>query len=383
MQKVIIPRPLQVIMDDVGWFNGRDDRKLGGPSRTGLNRYHFFEDYKAIEEFGSKIGQKINCAFVIGEWDMENMLPKRIKYFSHFGDSWDNAKYRDPAEMEKIADFISNAEHIDIALHGLYHGYYKPGVDNWDTSDYYYRINKKLFMIPEDEIRLRIETYFEMMEKYGIKKKVNSFVPPSGAYRVGELSRILREYGILYVTLPFRVMTPPVQDPDETVFIENDIISSNRYEQRLMPWLGYDLDFSNVTVPNGIIGTHWPNILNMEPQKNSSSVDKAVGLFRRAETRQDITVTKDVPECSTQYLYEKFTGVKEEGRNIAFDFSKVPKATGRLDYFIINVKGVIESSDGCEVVQRKRCDWFNAYEIKPVSDKATITLADETKAFDY
>ena len=374
MENVRIPRPLQVIMDDLGWFNGSDDRKIGGPSRTGLRRYHCLEDYMAVEEFGAAIGQKINCAFVLGEWDLENELPKKIKYFSHFGDSWDNAKYRDPEQMEKIADFVSNAEHIDVALHGLYHGYYMPGVDNHDTSDYYYRINKQLFMVPEDEIRLRIETFFEFMNKYGIKKQVNSFVPPSGAYRVNELSRILREYGILYVTLPFRVMTPKIEDPEETVFIENDIISSNRYEQKALPWLGYDIDFDTAYIPNGIEGTHWPNILNMDPTKNSSSVAKALGFFRRGAARFDLVITRDVAECSTQYLYEKFTKVSVDGNTVHFDFSEVPQATGRLDHFVINVKGMIAQSEGCEYSVFGRQPDFTNYTLKLYSDKASVTL---------
>ncbi len=44
MKETIIPRPLQVVMDDVGWFNGKDDREIGGPSRSGINRFHWLED---------------------------------------------------------------------------------------------------------------------------------------------------------------------------------------------------------------------------------------------------------------------------------------------------------------------------------------------------
>lgn len=374
MDKLSIPRPLQVIMDDVGWFNGRDDRKIGGPSRTGLNRYHFLEDYMAIEEFGTMLGQKINCAFVMGEWDIENVLPRKIKHFSHFGDSWDNAKYRDPNEMAQIAEFVSGAEHIDVALHGLYHGYYMPGVDNHDLSDYYYRINKELFMVDADEIRTRIDTFLEMLIKYGIKKEVNSFVPPSGAYRVNELSAILREFGILYVTLPFRVMTPKIEDPDETVFIENDIISSNRYEQKALPWFGYDLDFDNAIIPNGIQGTHWPNILNMDPKRNSESVAKTRGFFTRGADRFDLVITRDVAECSTQYLYEKYTKVTQDGNEYTFDFSEVPYATGRLGYFVVNVKGRISAADGCayEVYGRRRD--FTNYTLKLEGNTAKIRI---------
>ena len=298
-----IPRPLQVIMDDVGWFNGKDDREIGGPSRTGIYRYHCLEDYKAIEQFGKNLNQKINCAFVLGEWDLENELPRQIPHFSHFGGGWDNAKFRIPREMDEIAEFVSSAEHIDVALHGLYHGYYMPGTDNHDCSDYYYRINKQLIMVPEDEIRRRIETFLELMHKHGIRKTVNSFVPPSGAYRTFELSRILREYGILYVTTPFAGMTPKA--PDDTTFVENDIITSNRYEFKNLKWDDVAPNFDRVETPHGILGTHWPNILNMDPKKNLETVEKTKGFFERSAEMFGMVLSRDVGFCSTQYLYEK------------------------------------------------------------------------------
>ena len=62
---IIIPDSLQIVLDDVGWRNGADDRKNGGPSRTGISRRHVPSDYRAINELGELIGMKIHCAFVI------------------------------------------------------------------------------------------------------------------------------------------------------------------------------------------------------------------------------------------------------------------------------------------------------------------------------
>ena len=163
----VIPRPLQVVMDDVGWFNGKNDMEIGGPARTGLDRYHCLADYQAIEQFGALLGMKINCAFILGEWDLENELPRKIRHFSHFGDSWDNAKYRNPREMAEIAEFISSAEHIDVCLHGLYHGYYMPGVDKPHGSDYYYRKNGELILTDEQNNIVIVRTLAPT--EYGIR----------------------------------------------------------------------------------------------------------------------------------------------------------------------------------------------------------------------
>ena len=66
---VKIPLAYQVVMDDIGWFHGSDDRHLGMPSRSGMTRDHLAEDYLVINEIGKRINQRICGAFVIGEWD--------------------------------------------------------------------------------------------------------------------------------------------------------------------------------------------------------------------------------------------------------------------------------------------------------------------------
>ena len=81
MEKIIIPSSLQRTMDDVGWFNGEDDRKNGGSARTAMTRRHCAEDYAAINELGKRLGMRINCAFVIAEWDPDDRL-KKIKNLS-------------------------------------------------------------------------------------------------------------------------------------------------------------------------------------------------------------------------------------------------------------------------------------------------------------
>lgn len=58
-KKIVIPAALQVCLDDVGWWRGKDDRAIGGPSRTGFLRDHCAADYRAIHAFGEAIGQKI------------------------------------------------------------------------------------------------------------------------------------------------------------------------------------------------------------------------------------------------------------------------------------------------------------------------------------
>ena len=48
MKKFTIPNALQIIIDDLGWFNGKDNIKNCGPSRTAMPRNHVAEDYIVV-----------------------------------------------------------------------------------------------------------------------------------------------------------------------------------------------------------------------------------------------------------------------------------------------------------------------------------------------
>ena len=94
MENIIIPKSLQITMDDVGWFNGSDDRENGGSARTAMTRRHCHEDYLAINELGKRLNMRINCAFILGEWDPDNRLAD-VPYLSKYGKDWDNARNYD------------------------------------------------------------------------------------------------------------------------------------------------------------------------------------------------------------------------------------------------------------------------------------------------
>ncbi len=69
----VIPMPLQIVIDDVGWRRGRDDSGHGGPFRTGMDRLHGAEDYLAIAELGRALNMRPQAAMIMGEWDRESL----------------------------------------------------------------------------------------------------------------------------------------------------------------------------------------------------------------------------------------------------------------------------------------------------------------------
>lgn len=366
--KAVIPSCVQICMDDLGWFNGEDDRFQGGPSRTAMSRRHTYQDYEAINMLGERLNMKINCAFIMGEWDPDNRL-RKIPHISKHKE-WDNARFFNKEEAAKCAEAINNSPYIDVAIHGLLHGYYKEGVDNTDTSDWYYREDGELFMIPEQEVRDRLDMFFELLEISGIKKKVNSYIPPSGAYRWGELTKILKDYGVDYSTPVFNeIVFPEDVEVPELVALEDGIVTISRYGKRgsgnNLPWDHHDCDLTNAPLCEGIFGCHWPNFLYCSPNKNSKVIDRNVPYFERNANTFGIILSRDLRFCATMAMFKQYAKLTRIGPDLCFDISEMPKTDKIDNKFIISTKSAPVSSEGCT---------FKLYETRPGFFNYEITV---------
>ena len=380
--EVLIPAALQICIDDVGWWCGRDDRTIGGPSRTGVDRagvtrHHCVEDYLALHEFGEAIGQKLYCAFVLGEWDMEDRLGKEIPHFSHFGDRWQNSVHRSAEGLKKAVEIVNASPYIDVAVHGLYHGYYMDGIVNHDVSDYYYNRNKDdLTMVPEEEVRLRLDHFFRLYREHGFTKSINGFVPPTGAYRGYELSSILRDYGILYNICSFGCLQRFTRIPDtsvlDDVFVDNDLIVVKQQSAIAAHWWAFDSDFTESKPSFGVVGLHWPNVLHQEPSRHRETLVKMVPYFKRCADIFGIVISKGIENCATQELCRKYAKIHETDNAVVIDLSNVPNATGRLDYFAVSVRQQPASFENCTVKSMEQRDGFINYELIPCSDVITV-----------
>ncbi len=130
-----------------------------------MPRRHVAEDYSAVNELGMRLNMKISCAFVLGEWDSDNSL-REIPHLSKYGKKWNNASYFSPKEARRCAEAINRSEYIDINIHGLLHGYYTDGVDNYDKSDFCYTKNGAFHRISEEEIRARLDAFFGLLRRH-------------------------------------------------------------------------------------------------------------------------------------------------------------------------------------------------------------------------
>lgn len=381
MNQFIIPHALQIVIDDLGWINGYDGRATGGPSRTGMPRKHCAEDYIAVNALGKALNMKINCAFVLGEWDPDNRL-KKIPYFSKYGDAWDNAKYLDKEEMQRIVDALNASDYIDVSIHGLMHGSQMPGIDNNDSSDFFYMKNGEKFVFSDEELRAKLDAFFGILAHYGVKKTVNSYVPSSALYVPYTLSKIMAEYGIRYIVQPLKY-TDFGDRSVRLATVDNGIILTDRcnfIEQEgftrtmdIRPWDEIASDFTTLPKATCIVGTHWPNYLHLDPKRSLELTERNAAYFKSCADEFGTIMSRDIGFHATQELYKRFARTEEKNGVFTVDVSDVPKPAGSLGKFYISTKAPIKTHEGCEIslYETKETHW--TYEIVPISDIVKIS----------
>ncbi|MDK1032648.1 MAG: hypothetical protein QGD94_11615, partial [Planctomycetia bacterium] len=116
--RACIPLPLQVVIDDVGWWSGEDGHERGEPFRSGFVRNHVPVDYEAIASLGRQLGMRPQASMILCEWDTENILGE-LPGSQWMGAGWDNRRWVGP-HLEEAADIIrSNPLHFELGFHGV------------------------------------------------------------------------------------------------------------------------------------------------------------------------------------------------------------------------------------------------------------------------
>lgn len=367
MQKIVIPHGLQITMDDLGWFCGTDDRKQKGPARSGMPRRHCARDYEAVNELGRRLNMKINCAFIMGEWDPDNRL-RKIPTLSKYGAEWNNAAYLDTEEAAKCVEVINASEYIDMAVHGLLHNCYEPGA-GYGNSDYFYFKNGEYFPAREAHVIMRLEAYFDLLKYHGFNKKINSFIPPNFTYQWDWLARILKKYGIEYISTMFETMR---NRPDiEIAAVDNGIITVDR-NNNLIPWYEVASDPRVFPAVTGIFGCHWPNVLSMDPDGYGEVLDGWEAYFRTCSENFGIILSRDMAFFATQSVYKRFAQVHEENGRLTVDARKVPWAKGLKESFFISAREPLKAYTGCRAELYETHGEFINYRITPLEKIMTF-----------
>ena len=397
--KVVLPIALQIVMDDIGWFNGRDTRCSEGPSRTGIPRKHVAEDYAVIDAIGKSIGMKINCPFVIGEWDKKNRL-RGMPHATYNEKGWDMAAEIDYAEAERCFDVMESAEYLEYGFHGLLHGYWQDGISLADQEfsyprslDYKTKYAHQDLLTPVDNayFESHIETFFKIYEDWGFKKKIRSFTSPScvqgGIEANRHLTAMMKKYGMLYWANAWREVKNLCEVIDGVIFI------NKAGSPRGIPWDAYGIDpdalpdysfayYDGVAhAERAVYGTHWPNFLQYNPKRNLDTVDAWTRHFKRQAEIFGLMLSKDIAFGASQAVYRKKANLNFVKDGLVIDLSDVDGAgaIGLSDTFHISMEKTLRprilSGGTLSVYETKEA--FDTYEIRRTGESFVRLALDE------
>jgi len=343
---VKIPVAIQLVLDDIGWFWGRDERDQGHPSRTGLPRWHVVEDYMMVDAVGRAINQKINTMFVIGEWDRNNVL-RKVPYSNKFGKDWDSSKWLNLEEAEKIRDFMNSCEYIELGYHGLLHGLWEENGTHITETEFFapedFKKGSKPFkLLPESMLRQHFDAFLEIYNDWGFNHKLRTFASPCGnmgAEKTDEFTKVLKDYGVKFWH----------NNGIKNCIVQTGIIC-NAKAIEIVPWESYDIDPEILPTYDpekaGILGGHWPNLLRYNPKKNFERVEAWKSFFDRQSEVFGMIISRDMEFAHYQQLHKFYGEVEEENGMIKIDLTKVDDmAPEKNKDFYISIKNGNEPTE--------------------------------------
>jgi hypothetical protein len=336
MDAICIPLSIQIVIDDVGWWTGKNSSKENGPFRTGIERNHQPLDYEAIAELGKQLGMRPQAAFIISEWDQTDCL-KTIPDATHMGKQWSNP-WKSSSFLEEAAAIVRNEScYIELVLHGIGHEYWGTGV--LDRAEWH---DKNGNMRPRENVLEHLRTFAALLKENNLGPFPESFVPTAFHHRFGNtedgFSEILNQFGVKYMSTPFQVMHKSKQPESEFFGIDGSLITVNRGKD-LCKWDMIDPVVSG-EIDGPICGMHWPNLLHLNPERNGEVVRRWVELLEPYQQRFDTMLAKNTAEGFSQLVYRWGVSLQPNSSGCLLDFSKLLgyRLPGLLDYFTIKVK---------------------------------------------
>ncbi len=325
--KVFIPMPVQVVIDDVGWWSGEDGSNRQEPYRTGISRNHVPADYQAIADLGRALGIRPQAAFIVCEWDKENIL-RELPTSTWMGERWNNSKWIGPW-LEEAAEIIRNNQNFfELTVHGIGHEYWEGETftrAEWTDSNGQMR--------PQDQVELHLDYFGKLMHQHDLGPFPKSFVPAAFRHSFGpsegrnvSLAEILVKRGINYINTPFSSMYHKERAQYGYFGFDAGVMTIDRGGDEF-PWLTFPADPSaELTGPT--CGLHWPNMLHPDPERNSEIVARWIDYLKPYHERPDMMLATDSAAFQHQLSHHTLTRVKPERNSIDLDFSETDRLPG-------------------------------------------------------
>ncbi len=316
---VFIPLPIQIVIDDVGWWSGEDGHKSQQPFRTGISRNHVPADYQAIVDLGTKLGVRPQAATILCEWDRENIL-REVPTITWMREKWDNSKWVGPW-LDEAADIIrNNQNHYELTLHGVGHEYWQD--ENMTRAEW---ADSSGQMRPLDQVELHLDYFEKLLDQNQLGPFPTSFVPTAFLHGFGltgnhqiSMAEVVKKRGIDYINTPFNDMYNAEGAQFGLFGIDSGVITIDRGED-LFDWN----DFGER--PSGVLagptcGLHWPNLLHEDPLGNAEIVDAWVNLLKPYNDKPETILAENSSLFRNQLVHYVCTKVQIRKDKFEIDF---------------------------------------------------------------
>ncbi len=300
--EVEIPLPIQIVIDDVGWWSGEDGNAHQQPYRTGISRDHVPADYQAIVDLGKKLGVRPQAATILCEWDRENIL-KNLPTSTWMGKNWDNSKWVGPWLDEAAEIITNNHKHYELTLHGVGHEYWDG--ENFTRAEWADNTGR---MRPLEQVELHLDYFEKLLDQNQLGSFPSSFVPTAFLHGFGKtgdhmfsMAEVIKKKGINYINTPFNNMYNTEGVQFEVFGIDSEVITVDRGED-VLNWNTFGQG------PKGIIagptcGLHWPNLLHLDSDRNSEIVDLWVAFLEPYKNKLDRILSINSEEFRKQLVH--------------------------------------------------------------------------------
>ena len=321
--------PIFIVVEDVGWWQGRDGSANNEPFRNGFCRRHCLDDYRALARLAKRLKMRIAIGMVLGEWDRHNLL-RDIVGATWMGMSWDN-RINCGSWLNEAAKFLrENEEWLEIACHGLCHEFWREG--RMERSEFH---DPNGHMRTRDIVKSHLDAFAKLLEEYKLSGFPRIFLPPALLHSFGNgeesMQAILHGYGVRYVVTRFSRARRYCEPLHENItwecgvgLLERGLAPVPWHEAAARPtW-----DFSTPILP-----LHWSNLLHPDSAMNFAVVDRWAEMLEKQANSMDYVLAPDFASCWSQaaaYNLVKVTAV--EGK-ITVDLSlleQVPEFDGSI-----------------------------------------------------
>lgn len=330
---ISIPLPLFVQVEDVGWWQGEDGSGAQQPYRNRFGRNHCLEDYEALFWLAEKLSMRIALGMVIGEWDRSDHL-KTVPGATWMGKLWNNSANRGPL-LDQTASFLNeHQEHLEIALHGLCHEFWRNGL--MQRSEFHTEDGN---MRTPEIVRQHLQAFMHLLGENGIESRPRLFIPPALNHSFGNgaesMQSLLAKHGIQYVITRFsraRQHSPP-HHPEITW--EENVVLLERGEAPVS-WDQTAAAALKIISPQ-VVPLHWSNLLHPDPAGNKDIVDRwAQILVKRAE-EMDCILAADVAHCFRQAAVYHLAEMQKSDNGVEIDLQILPKIPQLRGSFSIKI----------------------------------------------